>query len=101
MSKKFDVVNMSPRFDIDQYVHKMAYKDAFNRNKGKVKCLDCNGFLCTCQGILKDYGFETKIPIRELSMAQKIANCPQGCLNNTKKCVDCFKYNNFEMVMRI
>ena len=89
-------------FDYEEYRRKEAHKGAFMRNKGKEKCSVCKFFLCTCQSILKDYGDCSIImPLKELTMAQKIKNCPHNCSNSTIKCVECYNYNKFKMKVKI
>ena len=88
-------------FDYEEHRLAKEHRSVYFATKGKKKCPKCNYFLCTCQSILKDYKFESIKIIKEFTLQQKIKHCPFNCLNHNKKCVPCYMYNNFEMVVKI
>lgn len=83
-------------FDSEKFHEDKATKGVLHRVKGKRRCPNCGGFLCVCQSVLQDFGVEVSLKIKEPSLNQKMANCPHNCLNHTIKCLECYKYNQFE-----
>jgi len=87
--------------DWEEY-RKFKVRDGlFQMNSKNSKCSVCHYYLCTCQSILKDYGFKVKTPLKDLTHNEKIKNCPHNCINQTKKCLDCYDFENFKMVVTI
>ena len=96
MSKKFKVTNLSPRYTAEGYAETMNYKSAFNKNKGKKKCVVCDSFLCSCQVNLLDW-VVVRVPLKD---ANPVSNCPHNCVNHGV-CINCYNFDKFKMVVRL
>lgn len=73
------------------------YRAVKLRNKSKKLCGVCKSYLYICQLGLKDWGFKTIKPVKNLNLNQKIANCPHNCVNSPDGCLDCYNFEKFEM----
>lgn len=87
--------------DFQSHLEHQAWKSAFYKTKNKIKCPNCDLFLCICQSGLSEFGFELVKPLKDPTIEQKIFNCPHRCLNSGVECLNCSDFDKFKALVII
>lgn len=87
-------------FNHESFREAKAYKSAYIKNRGRVKCKVCELYICICQVNLIGFVDVSQV-IKNPSHSQKVANCPHRCANSTICCLDCYDYDKFKGVVSL
>lgn len=87
-------------FNYEEYRANKIKEGIYHMNKGKKKCSVCKYYLCTCQLGLLDW-IEVKQVFKNPTHNEKIKYCPHKCINHGIKCLDCYNFDKFKMVVKL